>query len=116
MERALIVKPYWADLIVSGDKTWEIRSRYTDIRGKIGIIASSTKTIVGECEIVNCVKLTKELYDNNFAKHHITCSYDKLPDNYKNGYAWVIKPDSACKYDNPKPYKHPKGAVIWVKL
>ncbi|GAF99913.1 unnamed protein product, partial [marine sediment metagenome] len=29
-------------------------------------------------------------------------------------YAWVL--EKAKRYDEPIPYTHPLGAVIWVKL
>lgn len=38
--QGLITKPMWADMILSGAKTWEIRGSRTHKRGTIGIIKS----------------------------------------------------------------------------
>lgn len=37
---------------------------------------------------------------------------NQLP--YKRTYAWVF--DKPKIYNEPIPYKHPMGAVIWVNL
>ena len=33
---------------------------------------------------------------------------------YKKVYAWVLK--GVIKYTTPIKYRHPAGAIIWVKL
>ena len=33
---------------------------------------------------------------------------------YKKVYAWVLK--GVIKYRTPIKYRHPAGAIIWVKL
>lgn len=116
LTKALLLKPFWSNEILNNNKTWEIRSRRTNVRGRIGVIASGTSKIYGECELVDCIPLTKELYDNNFNKHHISCSYEELPENYKKGYIWVIKENSQQLYKEPMAYIHPQGAVIWVNF
>ncbi len=50
-------------------------------------------------------------YQNNTYNHCISDT-TKLP--YKRTFAWVIK--NAIKYDIPRNYKHPNGAIIWVNL
>ena len=45
-------------------------------------------------------------------KHCVTI-WENLP-RYKNVWAWELA--DAKKYDEPVPYKHSKGAVVWVKL
>ena len=56
MNRGLIIKQPWIELILSGKKTWEMRSRPTHIRGKIGLIEQGTGLIVGEVEIIDCLR------------------------------------------------------------
>ena len=105
---ALIIKKPHIDNILSGIKTWEIRGSSTKKRGKIGLIESGSKTIVGEVELVDSIELTDELIRTNADKHlakNIT---------YKKPHAWVLK--NAKRYETPIPYKHPLGAIIWVKL
>lgn len=92
--KALIIKEKWLNLILSGKKTWEIRSLNTKIRGKILLIKSSSKQIFGECELVDSIKLNIEQYKTNKDKHCINVNQDILP--YKNTYAWVLQ--------NPQKY------------
>ena len=109
--KALIIKKPWIDYILDGNKTWEIRGSKTNIRGKIELIQSGSGLVVGCCEIIDCKKLSFQDYINNKDKHKIsdtTC----LP--YKNTFAWIIS--NAQRYKEPRKYKHPNGAIIWVNL
>ena len=108
---ALIIKKPWIDYILSGEKTWEIRGCSTNKRGIIELIQSKSGCVVGSCELVDCVKLDIVKYKTSIDKHCIQ-NVDKLP--YNTTYAWVIS--NAKRYDVPRKYQHPKGAVIWVKL
>ncbi len=110
--KALIIKEKWLNLILSGKKTWEIRSSSTRIRGKILLIKSGSKQIFGECELVDTIKLDLDQYKISVNKHCINVKQDILP--YKNTYAWVLQ--NPQEYNNPIPYKHPMGAVIWVNI
>ena len=53
--RALVIKKPWLDKILAGTKTWEIRGSRTNIRGTIGLIESRSGTVVGLCEVIDCV-------------------------------------------------------------
>lgn len=110
--KALILKPFWCNEILNNNKTWEIRRNNCKIRGKIGLIASGTKQIYGECELIDAFPLTKELFEKNFDKHHINCKYEELPSSYK--YVWVL--NNIKKYEVPKSYIHKQGAQIWVNV
>lgn len=44
----LVVKPYFATLILRGEKTWEIRGSNTHKRGLIGIAKSGTAKYMGK--------------------------------------------------------------------
>ena len=50
-----MIRPHWIDLILKGTKTWEIRGSRTTARGTIGLIPSGSGTIVGVCEVVDCL-------------------------------------------------------------
>ena len=108
---ALIIRKPWIDYILDGKKTWEIRGCNTKKRGKIELIQSKFGFIIGCCELVDCIKLNIEQYLNSKEKHCIE-NIDKLP--YKSTYAWVLT--NPYRYSVPKKYKHPNGAVIWVKV
>ena len=49
--KALLIKKKWLDLILSGEKTWELRGSNTARRGEIALIESGTGTIVGTCVV-----------------------------------------------------------------
>ena len=111
--RGLLVLDGWAKMILSGEKTWEIRNRNTKLRGTIGIIVKGTGCIYGEVGLVDSFPLTEELFNNNVPKHRILVpDYSYLPDSYNT--VWVLK--NPVLYDKPVPYQHPRGAQVWVKL
>lgn len=112
MERALIVRQPYLDLILSGLKTWEMRSRPTSIRGRIGLIEQGTGLIVGECTISGSDGVPLDSGEHDlFYDYHRVSDYDLLE---KWCYAWRL--ESAKRYEEPIPYNHPRGAVTWVKI
>ena len=119
LERALIVKKEHLDKILSGEKIWEMRSTSTKIRGRIGLIEAGTATIVGECELVGVhagiAAMGKDEcsgFDIMQWRHcHCVDDYKLLR---KWCHPWVLQ--KAKRYASPTPYKHPQGAVMWVRL
>lgn len=65
---------------------------------------------MGECEIINSFKITKEQAEKSFNAHQVS----DLSLLNKWCYAWELS--NVIKYKKPIPYCHPRGAVIWVKL
>jgi hypothetical protein len=112
MERALIVRKEWSDKIFDefDPKLWEMRSFKTKVRGTIGIIEAGSGLIVGSVEIETCYH-DKIAPIEKFIKYHKVKDLSLLE---KWCYAWVLS--NAKRFDEPIPYKHPKGAVIWVKM
>lgn len=113
--KALIIDTPHVDRILSGQKTWELRTTSTKTRGRIALIRKGSGTVVGTVDIIDCIgPLSESMMLDNTAKHLVT------PERIKNGevakykHAWVLQ--------NPKPlptpvrYEHPSGAVIWVNL
>ncbi len=108
---ALIIKKEHLDKILSGEKIWEIRGSRTHKREKIGLIESGSGSVVGECDLIDCIgPLSSDGYIKNSDKHKSL----NVKLSYKNTFAWVL--ENAVRYDLPKKYEHPKGAIIWVKL
>ncbi len=108
---SLIIKKEYLDKILSGEKLWEIRGSRTNKRCTIGLIQSGSGKIIGECKLIDCIgPLTKEEYIINKNKH---CSLNTNL-KYAKTYAWILK--DAKRYKKEIPYKHPKGAIIWVKV
>jgi len=112
--RGLVVRSPWIEKILHGEKTWEIRGRNTKIRGLIGLIKSGSGQVVGTCELKDVIEIfTLKDMQKSPKKHRIPLkNLKRLP--YKHTFAWVIA--NARPLKKPIPYKHPRGAVIWVKL
>ena len=112
--RALLVRQPWADLIASGAKRWEIRSRSTNVRGPIAIAAAGTGTIVAVCELVAVrgplsVQACLEGWRLRGAREPLESA---LP--YPRTFAWVLA--GARRLTATVGYHHPGGAVIRVRL
>jgi predicted transcriptional regulator len=110
--KGLIIKQKWAELILNNHKTMELRGNNTKIRGTIGIIISGTKQVYGTVDLIDCLPLNKESYENNKDVHKVDLGYEELP--YKNTYGWIL--ENPVKYDNPISYHHKQGCVIWVNI
>ena len=111
--KGLIIKSPWIDLILSGDKIWEIRGNNTKIRGKIALIKSGSGHIYGTVDLIDCFQIDLVTYQKSVDKHKIPSSHlSSLP--YKKTYAWIL--NNPQIYESPIKYTHPQGAVIWVNI
>jgi len=110
--QGLIIKPKWADMILSGAKTWEIRGSRTHKRGTIGIIKSGSGQVFGTVDMVDCFYCSVRDFDNNVDKHRI--EDPKAAFWYNQAWAWVLA--NPIVYPEPVQYTHKQGAVIWVNL
>ena len=113
-DKALIAKPEWSARLMSkvNPKTWELRNGNTKIRGKVGIMASGQKELLGEAVLVNSFPLTQELYEQNMGKHQ-TERWEDVAGRYKNPHAWVFK--DGVEYGTPVSVPRKNGQVIWAK-
>ena len=112
--RALLIRRPWIDMILDGQKTWEIRGARTSVRSRIGLIASRSGTVVGVCDLVDCIgPLNAEEFRKNVKKAGMHPSEATLG-HYRQTYAWIVR--NARRLEQPVPYQHPPGAIIWVKL
>lgn len=113
--KALVIDTPHVDRILSGQKTWELRTRRANNRGRIALIRKGSGTVIGTVDIIDCIgPLSESMLLDNTAKHLVTQERIKNGEVAKYKYAWVLQ--------NPKPlatlipYEHPSGAVIWVNL
>jgi len=89
-----------------------MRSRPTNIRGRIGIIEQGTGLIVGEVKVSYSMPFeANELSSSFYYRNHRIKDIDVLK---KYRHAWVF--EDAKRYEKPIPYKHPQGAVVWVNI
>lgn len=114
--KALIIDTPWIDLILAGEKVWEMRSRNCSIRGRIGLIRKGSGQIVGIAEMGECLGPFSEAeLRQQRDKHAIT--EDRMLDEAwmsKWNHAWVLK--NVEVLSEPVPYSHPNGAVTWVNI
>lgn len=112
--KGLIIKPKWADLILDGKKTVEIRANKTNIRGVIGIIKSGSKKVYGTAELFHCTELTKENFKIWKDRHRLDITYGQLLTIYPKPYAWCLT--KINKFNSPMKYEHKQGCVVWVNI
>ena len=121
--KVLTIKEPWASLIIEGYKKYEFRSWKTNYRGKILIHAGMSiekeilerfknydidvqkGMIIGEAELVDCIKVTPE-FQNELIKTDKTV-YGRS--NHAEDYAWKL--ENVVKYDKPIPAKGQLG--LW---
>lgn len=95
-----VTKP-WPLFYEKAMKEWDVRAYSTDYRGPILIVESKTNKVVCLMDLVDCIPLTKELWENNYDKHRVQSSFENLPYNKgtdKPAVAWVLK--------NPRSFKN----------
>jgi len=112
--KGLIIKPKWAELILDGKKSIEVRGSKTNIKGTIGIIESGSKKVFGTAELYHYFKLSKDNFELTRNGHLLKISYEELLKIYPKPYGWCFQ--NVEKYDNPVPYEHKQGCVIWVNI
>jgi hypothetical protein len=112
--KALSVRQPWANLIIEGRKTMDLRTWSTTHRGPLAIYASlevekeacklhgvdvktlTTGAVIGMVDLTDVLPLTKKSYDESQKKH-------LAGRNYREGlYGWVVK--------NPRPLDPPQVA------
>ena len=111
-KRALVVKKRWLDLILAGQKKWEIRGSSTAKRGWIHFAESQAGgKLMGRARLVDCFPVSQESFVQNFHQHRVP-SLSMVP--YHTPYAWVL--EDCEKFDKAFNYEHKRGAVIWVDV
>lgn len=110
--KGLIIDKPWIDLILNGEKVWEMRTTGTRFRGDFALIQKGTGHIVGLSKLVDSLDpLTPDELAAYAKNHHV--DYSQQPELIKWNTPWVLS-DSVrvC----PIPYDHKRGAVVWVNL
>lgn len=101
--------------ILSGKKTWEMRSGRTTKRETIALIQKGSKAIYGIADIVDVIgPLTYTRLLENSALHQIEPARLLESRMANKKYAWVLSNVRPLLYS--VPYAHPSGAVIFVNL
>ena len=107
-KRGLIVQQPWLDMILSGEKTMDLRSFTTSIRGEVAILHDGK--IWGYVNLYDVLgPMTKREINQHYNQHRVD---SHLIRNYE--YGWLFK--NLRTLQRPRKYDHPQGAQVWVKL
>lgn len=113
--RALIVDEPWIGLILSGAKTWEMRTRPLRLGGRVGLIRRGSGLVVGTAEVAGSGAPL------DAASYAAAEPFHRIPPERQAGalagrwtHPWLVS--GARPLPRPVPYRHPRGAVIWVAL
>ena len=93
--KSLSLNPYWADLVLFGEKTIECRTWQTDYRGDLLICSSNTPKIEGTiaghalivCRLADIVPFTSEHFEEACFDEEDIEYFNK---SSKRSYAWIL--------------------------
>ena len=112
--KGLIIQKPWIDLILRGEKIWEMRPRSWSHRGPLALIEKGSGKVVGTAIVVDCLPpLTPAEMHQHFAKHRIPEGTYTRPD-----FKWftpLVLAD-VRRLNPPVSYKHKNGAQNPVNL
>ena len=111
--RGLIIGQEPLDRILSGQKVWELRGSRTKIRGPIALIESGSGTVVGRCILADVIG-PLSVAELKWNARRLGQKPGEISRYYDRTFAWVLR--DVRRLARPIPYRHPRGAVIWVKL
>lgn len=115
VSRALVIDEPWIGMILSGQKTWEMRTKPTQIRGRIGLIRKGSGLVVGTAELTGCLApLDAAGYHKAAAFHAIQPGRQAAALSGGWVVPWVLS--DVRPLIRPVPYAHRSGAVVWVVL
>jgi hypothetical protein len=101
--------------ILSGGKTWEMRTSHTHKTGLIALLRKGSGLVVGIAEVTGSIgPLSRDEILANSSKHMIPRQMLDDPAVGKWNHAWTLQ--GVRSLARPISYVHPKGAVIWVTL
>ena len=113
--RGLTIREPWIGMILSGEKTWEIRTQNTQIRERIGLVRSGAPLVVGYATLTSVRVMTRQQLAEHFKRHRVP---QELLEQYgkptKPLYAWIL--EDVVELTDPVPFTRPKGAVNWVQI
>ena len=103
----LLLKQEWADRVLSGEKSLEIRSTGTRKRGRIGIAVQNL--LFGCVDLTGSMALTPEQLAAELPRH--LCPLDEI--TYKQPHGWSL--EKPRLFSKPIPFERKLGQVVWCK-
>jgi hypothetical protein len=115
IERALIIREPWISLILSGEKTWEMRTSWTSVRGWIALARQGTNSIAGLAYLSDCRQpLSALTYDQYFDFHQIPPDQTAHVIERNWMFPWVLS--DVVPFSEPIPFQSTPSAVKFVRL
>jgi len=115
VETALLIAEPWIDLILRGEKDWEMRGRRTRQRGWFGLIRAGSGRIEGAARLIDVGdKLDRAGMLRTQARHRIPAEMIESGAVDRWSRPWILA--DVVRFATPIPYEHPYGAVTWVRL
>lgn len=115
LSKGLIINTPFIDWIMSGRKTWELRSQKTLQRGPIALIQKGSGLVVGIARLIGSKgPLTDAEMEASGHLHAVPPARMKSAEVAKYRHAWVLA--DAKPLRRSVSYVHPSGAVKWVTL
>ena len=113
--KGLLIRDPWIELILSGKKSWEMRSKRTHVRGEIALIRAGSGLVVGTAELADCLPALQEDELRDSSKFHQMPAH-MLAEVIARAWTtpWVLR--NVRQLPEPVRYEHPSGAVTWVGL
>jgi hypothetical protein len=100
--KALTIKEPWISLILSGKKTWELRSRDARMRGRIALIRKGSGTVVGVANLTATLpNLSRSDLMTNVARHQVPQHEIGLDSRWN--VAWVLEGAQPPSRTSPIP-------------
>jgi hypothetical protein len=112
--KGLVIREPWIDKILSGEKTWEMRSSNTQFRGWFGLIRGGSGTVAGVAELVGVSgPLKASELRANIDRHCVPA--ERIGGDVSSwNFAWQL--GRVHKLRAAVPYRHKRGAVRWVEF
>jgi len=115
VRKGLIIDKPWISLILSGQKTWEMRSNVTSHRGWFGLIWKGMGTVYGVARLTDVgIALAPAEMIETFEYHQIPEAMIRSGEVSKWNVPWKMA--DVRRLPVPVRYKHKNGAVTWVEF
>ena len=110
---ALVVVDPYASLIMSGEKTLELRAAPTRKRELVGIIRKGSGFIVGLARVSGCSGPLGDAELDALRARHLVPADDLAK---RPAWRWGWELEAAWRLPEPVAYRHPNGAQSWVSI
>jgi hypothetical protein len=111
----LVIASPWISLILNGQKDWEMRAKPTEHRGWFALIWKGMGAVYGVARLVDVGSpLDVAQMTASFDRHRIPKETILTGEVANWTTPWMLA--DVIRLPKPVSYKHPSGAVTWVRL